>query len=180
VLATKIENDPMALRKNFSLEFDETGLVKNVVEKPKKVKNKIKGCGMYLFDDNIFEAVNKTPRTALRNEYEITDAIQIFIDLGYKVYYTNIIEEDVNITFPHDLFNINMEFLRIHNKDRIFGEHVVLGNNIHLENVIVGENSVIEDHVRLKNVITLPGAHIKDGRTIENSIVTPNFITRIQ
>lgn len=179
VLATKEEPEPSAIKRNFSIDFDDTGLVRTVVEKPKKLKNNIKGCGMYLFDDNIFEAVNRTPRTALRNEYEITDSIQIFIDLGYKVYYANVIEADLNITYPYDLLNINLEILNIHNKDRIVGTQVSIGKNVELENAVIGENAIIADNVRLKNVVIFPDTQIREGRRIENSIVTRTHITRI-
>jgi NDP-sugar pyrophosphorylase family protein len=179
ILATKIENDHAALKKNFAVYYDEEGLVYKVVEKPTMLVNNIKGCGMYLFDSNIFEAVNRTPRTALRNEYELTDSIQIFIDLGYKVYYSNVISEDLNITFLKDLFDINMNWLKKHPNHFILGENVEIGKNVELHNVAIGDNVKIEENVVLNDTLVLSDARIEKGAEITHAIVTRDNVLRI-
>ena len=55
---------------------------------------------MYLFDVSFFDAVRRTPRSALRDEYELTDAIQIYIDDGHRVSTANVVSDDVNLTVP--------------------------------------------------------------------------------
>ena len=82
VLATKIEEDPKAIARNFSVILDKKGYVKRLIEKPKHIQNNLKGCGIYLFGLDIFDSLRRTPRTAMRDEYEITDAIQIMVDDG--------------------------------------------------------------------------------------------------
>ena len=82
VLAVKHETDPAAIRRNFTVQQDETGRVRRVIEKPRHVQTTVKGCGLYLFDLPVFDAVRRTPRTAMRDEYEITDTIQIMVDDG--------------------------------------------------------------------------------------------------
>ena len=69
--------------------------MRRVIEKPLRVPNSLKGCGIYLFDQRIFEAVRRTPRTAMRDEYELTDSIQILIDYGYPVRTANVVDWDV-------------------------------------------------------------------------------------
>ena len=54
-----------------------------MIEKPRYVDSQLKGCGLYVFDPHIFDAIRRTPRTAMRDEYEITDSIQILINDGY-------------------------------------------------------------------------------------------------
>ena len=179
ILATKIENNHNALKKNFAVYYDEEGLVYKVVEKPTMLVNNIKGCGMYMFDSNIFEAVNRTPRTALRNEYELTDSIQIFIDLGYKVYYSNVISDDLNITFLKDLFDINMNWVKRHNNHAVFGENVEVGKNVELHNVVIGDNVKIEENVVLNNTLVLADAHIEKDAEITNAIVSRDNVLRI-
>ena len=61
------------------------GRVQRVIEKPRYVDSQLKGCGLYVFDPHIFDAIRRTPRTAMRDEYEITDSIQILINDGYVV-----------------------------------------------------------------------------------------------
>jgi len=179
VLATKIEEDPEALRKNFAIHHNPEGLVHKVVEKPVQLVNKLKGCGMYLFDSNIFEAVNRTPRTALRNEYELTDSIQIFIDSGYKVYYSNVIKDDLNITFLKDLYRINMDYLARSGKNTAIGENVRIADNVRLDNVVIGNDVIISPDVELKDSIVLSDVFIKSGERITHSIVTKDNILRV-
>lgn len=179
VLATKIEDDPAALKKNFAIHHNGDGSVYKVIEKPTRLVNNLKGCGMYLFDSNIFEAVNRTPRTALRNEYELTDSIQLFIDSGYKVYYANVIEDDLNITFFKDLYDINMAWLKKHGKNVALGENVDIAENVQLNNAVIGNDVKIERNVILNDTLVLSEVCIKKDVTINYSIVTKDNILRI-
>lgn len=180
ILATKIETDPNVLKKNFAIYHNEDGRVHKVVEKPTRLVNNLKGCGMYLFDGNIFEAVNRTPRTALRNEYELTDSIQIFIDSGYKVYYANVIVDDMNITYLKDLYKINMDYLRKYGKNAAIGVNVSLGDNVRLNNVVIGNNVSIGSDVTLSDSIVLSDVFIENGENIQQSIVTKDNILPLE
>ncbi len=75
VLAVKDEPEPEAIRRNFAVILNDDGSVRRVIEKPREAPNRLKGCGIYLFDHRIFEAVRRTPRTAMRDEYELTDSV---------------------------------------------------------------------------------------------------------
>jgi bifunctional UDP-N-acetylglucosamine pyrophosphorylase/glucosamine-1-phosphate N-acetyltransferase len=67
--------------------------------------------GIYMFDDKIFRAIGKTPRSR-RNEYELTQAIQRLIDEGQEVKGATIEREDwMDIGRPWDLLEANERIL---------------------------------------------------------------------
>ena len=107
-LVSMYEPDPAMVRRNFVIQADERGRVHRVIEKPRYVDSQLKGCGLYVFDPHIFDAIRRTPRTAMRDEYEITDSIQILINDGYVVHHHPIVERDLNLTKPDDLLTINL------------------------------------------------------------------------
>ena len=175
VLATKIEEDPKAIARNFSVILDEKGYVKRLIEKPKHIQNNLKGCGIYLFGLDIFDSLRRTPRTAMRDEYEITDAIQIMVDDGKKVVHSNIIEEDINLTYPEDLLSCNFRGLEKMGKELLVGE----GGSIHklakLSNSIIGSNVTIAHECVINNSLIFDGVTVSmDLPRIDKVIITPN------
>ena len=65
-------------------ELDESGAVKQLVEKPKEPKSDLALVGVYLFTSAIFDAARKL-EPSWRGEYAITDAIQGMVDSGLRV-----------------------------------------------------------------------------------------------
>jgi dTDP-glucose pyrophosphorylase len=172
VLATKVEQNINAIKRNFSVIEDDNGCVKRVIEKPRHPVNNIKGCGLYLFDLHVFDAVRRTPRTAARDEYEITDSIQILIEDGFKVKSSSVVRDDLNLTFPDDVLMINLEELKRQKKDRLIGRNVHI-NPAKVHNSVVGDNVVCEQEIVIKNSVVFSNAVIKGSDDIENMIITP-------
>jgi dTDP-glucose pyrophosphorylase len=95
--------DEQLIRKNYSVEIDpNTQIIQNLVEKPAKLTNDILGCGSYIFDDTVFEAIRRTPRSK-KDEIEITDTLNTIRTLGKDVYGYFLGGQYLNVTYPEDI-----------------------------------------------------------------------------
>lgn len=176
VLAAKKEDDFHAIQKNFAMILNENGMVKRVIEKPRHAPNNLKGVGLYLFDLSVFDAIRRTPRTAMRDEYEITESIQVMIDDGYDVSVTNCIVDDINITTPHDLLRCNLLEARQRSQGFVMGSNVNLVPGASIENSVIGNNVVIPHPIKIRNTVIFDNTYVGVSNDIENSILLPDCI----
>lgn len=96
-------DDETLIRKNYSVEIDpNTQIVQHLVEKPTELTNNILGCGSYIFDDTVFEAIRSTPRSK-KNEIEITDTLNTIREVGKDIYGFFLGGTYINITYPEDI-----------------------------------------------------------------------------
>lgn len=165
VLAAKRETDREAIYKNFLIDTDVRGRVSRVVEKPRYLVNDLKGCGIYYFAPDFFDAVRQTPRTALRDEYEITHSIQISIDMGHPVFVAPVVEWDLNITFPVDILVGNRFWRERLGETNIVDPTARVHDGAKLSGVVLGENTVVDSPVTLDNVVVLPDTTVNQDLT---------------
>ena len=153
--------------------------MEKVIEKPRRIYNRYKGCGIYLFDETIFDAVARTTRTCLRDEYELTEAIQIMIDNGAEIYHQDAITEDINITLPDDLHSLNMGLIDEMGQTNILGEESTIATGSHVVHSVVGRQSIVEENVKLYNCLVFPKTLVKAGTKVKNAILTKDTIYKL-
>jgi len=178
VLAVKEESDPEPVRKNFTVELDPAGYVTRVVEKPRRPKTLLKGCGVYLFGPEVFDAIHRTPRTALRDEYEITNTIQIMIDEGHKVATESVIDWDLNVTFPLDLLEGNMAWLDHLGKDNLIDPRARIHPDARLERCVVGPGAEIASPLELEHCVVFPDTRVSARGTLTNTLFSDDMVIR--
>ena len=103
-------NDLNHIRNSYSIETNGKFL-KKVIEKPKIIFNDLCGMGFYFLNKKVFDYIEKTPPSKLRNEVEITDVIQNMIDAQEKI---------SPVFFEGDYLNINRQ-IDLKKAKQIFG-----------------------------------------------------------
>jgi dTDP-glucose pyrophosphorylase len=173
VLAVKEETSTESIRRNFVVLEDAQGFVKRVIEKPRHPPSRLKGCGLYLFDPIFFDAVRRTPRTAMRDEYEITDAIQIFVDDGHRVRAARVIRDDLNLSYPADLLDINLKLL---GEENHIGKGVRLARGCTVERSVIMDGATIEQPILIRDCLVLPGVTVTTASDLYRTIVAPGQV----
>jgi len=149
----------------FGVPDIKNGLIVTVEEKPEHPKSNYAVAGIYLYDKNIFEAVNSIEPSA-RGELEISDAHQYLIDHGLKVGFTEITGWWKDTGKPTDLLEANR--LILENTDARTEQDVQVDSHSDIAGRVVLQKSckIICSKVR-------GPAIIGEDAIIENSYVGP-------
>ncbi|MBC8180556.1 glucose-1-phosphate thymidylyltransferase [candidate division KSB1 bacterium] len=130
----------------------------SVEEKPKAPKSQFAVAGIYIYDHNIFEAVNNIEPSD-RGELEISDAHQYLIDHNYQIGYSEITGWWKDTGKPIDLLEANRLVLEhldpaisgsVDDKSHVVGK-VTIDQGAQIINstirgpVIIGKNTIIEN-----------------------------------
>lgn len=160
--------------------------VLRIIEKPRKPSTNLANAGIYVLSPSIFDAIRKT-KLSFRNEYEITDSLQLLIDEGTDVGYMTLSENWLDIGRPWDLLNANEYFLSCLQPDVkgeieplatlkgsvSIGEGTVIRNGAYIEGpVIIGNNCDIGPNCYIRPSTSIGNdARIGNAVEIKNSIV---------
>ena len=172
VLACKREPDLAAIKRNFVVHPGPDGAVTRVIEKPRHPRTDLKGCGIYLFDLAFFDAVRRTPRTAMRNEYEITDSIQIFLDDGYRVEAAEVVKADMNVSYPADLLDLNLHLLARSGRRTWAADDARIAADARLDRCVVLGGASVGAGCELAECMLFPGANVPAGRQARRTVFT--------
>lgn len=105
------ENDIEILKKTCCIIYGNKGRIKEIIEKPIVPKSNMRGVGVYLFDPNVFNFIEATPISNIRNEKEITDTISL-IARGGNAYAALLNGTNININTPSDLMKATKLLLK--------------------------------------------------------------------
>jgi len=172
VVAIIKEENAERIKNNFSVILGRAGNVIRVIEKPVKVQNDLKGCGIYCFGLSFFDALRRTPRTAMRDEYELTSALQILIDDHYPVYPIDILNWETNLTYPEDLLKCNLEWLKHSGLKFLIGDNYEIHPDAKIVNSVVGNNVIIRRPVNIVNSLILSDTEVDTDGNLINSIIS--------
>jgi dTDP-glucose pyrophosphorylase len=106
----------------------------------------------------------------MRDEYEITDSIQILMNDGYVVHHQPIVERDLNLTKPEDLLTINLIELARRGLTQLVGEGVTCVEGVRVERSVIGDGAVIKHPIRISNCVIMPRVAV-DSKTDLDSVV---------
>lgn len=197
ILLAKVPNP-----QQFGVAELKDGKIVRLVEKPKQPKSDLALVGVYMFDKNIFKAVNSI-KPSWRGELEITDAIQYLVEKKFTVI-PHIITgwwkdtgklEDMLEANRIILDTLKKENLGIVENSKIEGK-VVVQKNAEIKNstirgpVIIGENckiinsyigpftsvyfNTVIENSEIEHSIILENSKVKDVKRIADSLIGQN------
>lgn len=174
----------------FGIADIKDGIIKKIMEKPRDPPTNLAVTGIYLLTPTIFDIIDRL-KPSWRNEYEITDALQMLLQEKHKITYNMVTDYWKDTGTPQDIIHANQVILSdmkpyfegkkeentiiignvmigpettIKNGSRISGP-VIIGKNCQIgPNANIGQNTSIGDNTKLTNC------------NIENSIIMSGCI----
>ena len=147
----------------FGIADVKNGIIKKIMEKPKDPPTNLAVTGIYLLTPTIFEIIDRL-KPSWRNEYEITDALQMLLEENHEIIYDLITDYWKDTGTPHDIIHAN-EVILNSMKPYFYGkkeENVVTTGNIMIgEGTIIKKGSTIIGPVIIgKDCVIGPDAHV--------------------
>ncbi len=157
--------------------------VVRLVEKPREPISDLALVGIYMFDKNVFEAVNAI-KPSWRGELEITDAIQYLVDAGYRVRPRTVRGWWVDTGKQADMLEVNRLILdRLEpqiegmvDRDSSITGKVVVAKSAEIINSVVRGPAIIGEHCRIVNSYVGPFTSINHHCVITDSEVEHSII----
>jgi len=147
----------------FGIADVKNGVIKKIMEKPKDPPTNLAVTGIYLLTPTIFDIIDRL-KPSWRNEYEITDALQMLLEENHKIIYDMVTDYWKDTGTPHDIIHAN-EVMLSSMKPYFHGakeENVLMDGN-----VMIGEGTLIKSGSRIigpviigKECIIGPDAYI--------------------
>lgn len=179
IVLTQIE-DP---RQYGVAELGDDGRIVRLVEKPKNPPSDLALVGIYMFDHNVFKAVDAI-RPSWRGEMEITDAIQWLVDNGYAVHpYVHHgwwidtgKREDMLEANDLVLEEIDYKIEGYVDRDSQVGRRVTVQRGAEIINSVIRGPAIIGENTRIVNSYIGPFTSIYHDVLVENSEIEHSMV----
>ncbi len=164
-------------------ELDEQGRIRRLVEKPRNPPSNLALVGIYMFDHNIFQAVNSI-KPSWRGELEITDAIQWLVENGCAVHPYIHRGWWIDTGKPIDMLEANNRVLAeiAHkvdgyvDRDSKVDHLVTIERGAEIINSVVRGPAIIGEDARLINSYIGPFTSIYHDTIVENSEIEHSIV----
>ncbi len=164
-------------------ELDEQGHIKRLVEKPRNPPSNLALVGIYMFDANVFKAVNAI-KPSWRGELEITDAIQWLVANGYQVHPYIHRGWWIDTGKPIDMLEANNRVLAelTHRVDGYVDRESKVDHLVTVEagaeiiNSVVRGPAIIGEHARIVNSYIGPFTSIYHHTVVDNSEIEHSIV----
>ena len=160
----------------FGIADIKDGILKKIMEKPKDPPTNLAVTGIYLLTPTIFDIIARL-KPSWRNEYEITDALQMLLQEQYKITYHMVTDYWKDTGTPHDIIHANQVILSAMTP---YFEGKKEGNSDITGNVMVDPGTIIKEGSRITGPVIIgkdcqigPNAHIGSNTSIgDNSKIS--------
>jgi glucose-1-phosphate thymidylyltransferase len=157
-------------------ELDAEGQIKQLIEKPKEPPSNLALVGIYMFDQNVFKAVDAI-QPSWRGELEITDAIQWLVTEGYAVFPYVHKGWWIDTGKPTDMLDANAQVLEeivpailgSVDADSHVDSRVTVERGAEVINSVVRGPAIIGENTIIKNSFVGPFTSIYHDVVVENS-----------
>lgn len=183
ILLKKV-NDP----EKFGIAYLNGDKIDKLIEKPKNSQSNLALVGVYIFDSNIYKAVNSI-NPSNRGELEITDALQWILDSKLTIKYSIVKKWWKDIGNKNAMLEANRLVLNELTKEMYVDEDLIYTDNgMIYSNVIHNKNklyiphseirgpSIIGNNVKIINSYIGSYCSIGDNCVIENSIISNSIV----
>lgn len=185
----------------FGIADVKDGIIKKIMEKPKDPPTNLAVTGIYLLTPIIFDIIDRL-KPSWRNEYEITDALQMLLQENHRIVYDMVTDYWKDTGTPNDIIHANQVILSgmkpyfegkkdddveisgnvmigsgtiIKSGSKIIGP-VIIGNNCQIgPNANVGSNTSIGDTSKISNC-HIENSIIMSGCNIDGDLAIKDSI----
>jgi UDP-N-acetylglucosamine diphosphorylase/glucosamine-1-phosphate N-acetyltransferase len=182
VISVKAVDNPS----EFGVIVTEGDKVSRIIEKPLVPPVNTVNAGIYLFDTTIFEYIDRT-QLSPRNEYEITDSMQMMVNDGIHVGFEPLANIWLDVGRPWDMLDANkvllekikpkcegtVEPLATLHGDVVIGEGTIVRSGAYIIGpVVIGKNCDIGPNCFIRSSTSIGNnVHIGNGVEVKNCVI---------